>query len=43
MQSLNLFGILKANDGRILVGSFFGVYRYDGMTLTDFRSKEGQK
>lgn len=38
-----LCGILEANDGSILYGSFFGVYRYDGKTITDFKSKEGQK
>lgn len=42
-QSLNLFGILEANDGSIWFGSFDGVYRYDGNTITDFKSKEGQK
>lgn len=38
-----LCGILEANDGSILYGSFFGVYRYDGKTITDFKSKEGRK
>ena len=42
-QSLNLFGILEANDGSIWFGAFDGVYRYDGTTITDFKSKEGQK
>jgi len=36
-------GILEANDGSIWFGSPGGVYRYDGKTITDFRSKEGQK
>jgi ligand-binding sensor domain-containing protein len=34
------FGILEANDGSIWFGSFDGVYRYDGKTVTDFKSKE---
>jgi ligand-binding sensor domain-containing protein len=34
------FGILEANDGSIWFGAF-GVYRYDGKTITDFKSKEG--
>ena len=38
-----LCGILEANDGSIFYGSLFGVYRYDGKTITDFKSKEGQK
>ena len=42
-QSLNLFGILEVNDGSIWFGAFDGVHRYDGKTITDFRSKEGQK
>ncbi len=42
-QSLNLFGILEANDGSIWFGAFDGVYRYDGKTITDFKSKEGQQ
>ena len=42
-ESLNLFGIFEANDGNIWFGSFDGVYRYDGKTITDFKSKEGQK
>lgn len=37
-QSLNLFGILEANDGSIWFGSFDGVYRYDGKTITDFKN-----
>jgi ligand-binding sensor domain-containing protein len=36
-------GVLEANDGSIWFGSFYGVYRYDGKTITDFKSKEGQK
>jgi len=38
-------GILEANDGSIWfggLGSMSGVYRYDGKTITDFKSKEGQ-
>ena len=39
-ESLNLFGILEANDGSIWFGSFDGVYRYDGNTITDFKNKK---
>ncbi|RDB04972.1 histidine kinase [Runella aurantiaca] len=44
-QSLNLFGILEANDGSIWFGSFDGVYRYDsrravGHTITDFKNQK---
>jgi ligand-binding sensor domain-containing protein len=35
------FGMLWAEDGSIWIGS--DRYRYDGKTLTDFKSKEGQK
>ena len=42
MQSLNLFGILEANDGCIWFGAYDGVYRYDGNTITDFKNKEIQ-
>ena len=38
-----LCGILEANDGSVWFGSMKGVYRYDGKTITDFRSKEDQK
>ena len=38
-----LLGLLEANDGSIWFGSMNGVYRYDGKTITDFKSKEGQK
>ncbi len=38
-----LCGILEANDGSIWFGSMNGVYRYDGKTITDFKSKEGVK
>jgi ligand-binding sensor domain-containing protein len=38
-QSLNLFGILEANDGSIWFGAFDGVYRYDGNTITNFKGK----
>jgi len=40
------FGILEANDGSIWFGSLgpsSGVYRYDGKTITDFKSAAGQK
>jgi ligand-binding sensor domain-containing protein len=36
-------GILEANDGSIWFGSLYGVYRYDGKTITDFKSAAGQK
>lgn len=36
-------GLLEAGDGSIWFGSPGGVNRYDGKTITDFRSKEGQK
>jgi ligand-binding sensor domain-containing protein len=31
-----LLGLLEANDGSIWFGSYDGVYRYDGKTITDF-------
>jgi ligand-binding sensor domain-containing protein len=37
-----IFGILEASDGSIWFGSN-GVYRYDGNTITHFKSKESQK
>jgi ligand-binding sensor domain-containing protein len=43
-QSLNLFGILEANDTSIWFGAFDGVYRYDGNnTITDFKDKASQQ
>jgi ligand-binding sensor domain-containing protein len=38
-----LLGILEAKDGSIWFGAVDGVYRYDGKTITDFKSKEGKK
>lgn len=38
-QSLNLFGILEADDGSIWFGAFDGVHRYDGKTITDFKKQ----
>lgn len=41
-----LLGILEANDGSIWfggLGAMSGVYRYDGKTITDFKSKEDQR
>ena len=38
-----LCGILEANNGSIWFGSLKGVYRYDGKTITDFKSTDGQK
>ena len=35
--------ILEANDGGIWFGSINGVYRYDGKTVTDFKSEKGHK
>lgn len=39
-DSLNLFGVFEANDGNIWFGSFDGVYRYDGKTISDFKNKD---
>jgi ligand-binding sensor domain-containing protein len=36
-------GISEDDKGNIWFGAFDGVYRYDGKTITDFKSKEGQK
>jgi ligand-binding sensor domain-containing protein len=33
-----IFGILEDDKGNIWFGSFDGVYRYDGKTITDFKS-----
>jgi len=38
-----LLGLLEANDGSIWFGSYRGVYRYDGKTITDFKSAASQK
>jgi ligand-binding sensor domain-containing protein len=38
-----IFGILEARDRSIWFGSIDGVYRYDGKTITDFKSKAGQQ
>lgn len=38
-----IFGLLEDDKGNIWFGSMDGVYRYDGNTITDFKSKEGQK
>ena len=38
-----IFGILEAFDGSIWFGTFDGVHRYDGKTITDFKDKEVQK
>ena len=40
---MDFFGILEANDGSIWFGASDGVYRYDGNTFTDFKSKEVKK
>jgi hypothetical protein len=42
---MSFLGIVEANDGSIWIGSAGagggGVYRYDGKTFTDFKSKDG--
>ena len=38
-----IFGILEDDKGNIWFGSGDGVYRYDGKTIMDFKSKKGQK
>lgn len=38
-----IFGILEDDKGGIWFGAFDGVYRYDGKTITDFKTKEVQK
>jgi hypothetical protein len=43
---MEFLGILAANDGSIWFGSAgpqSGVNRYDGKTITHFKSKEGQQ
>ena len=42
-QSVMLLGILEDAKGNIWFGSGIGVYRYDGKTITDFKSAAGQK
>jgi len=37
------FGLLEANDGSIWFGSGNGVFRYDGKTITDFKSQHDPK
>jgi ligand-binding sensor domain-containing protein len=37
--SLNLFGMMEANDGIIWFGSYDGVYRFDGNSIGDFKKK----
>ena len=38
-----IFGILEAYDGSIWFGTLDGVYRFNGIIITDFKSKEDQK
>lgn len=38
-----IFGMLEDDKGNIWFGDFDGVHRYDGKTITDFKSKEGQE
>ncbi|MEO7992587.1 MAG: two-component regulator propeller domain-containing protein, partial [Chryseolinea sp.] len=43
---MEFLGILEANDGSIWYGAAgpeSGVHRYDGKTITHFKSKEGRK
>ena len=40
---MEFMGILEAKDGSIWFGGAGGVYRYDGKTITDFKSKEGEQ
>ncbi|WP_395044836.1 two-component regulator propeller domain-containing protein, partial [Flavobacterium sp.] len=42
-ESVMLLGILEDAKGNIWFGSGGGVYRYDGKTITDFKSKESQQ
>lgn len=42
-DEINIFGVLEDNDGNIWFGTMDGVHRYDGKTITDFKSKENQK
>ncbi len=42
-QSMNMFRIIEANDGSIWFGAVDGVYRYDGTSITDFKSKQSGK
>lgn len=42
-QAPMLLGILEDANGNIWFGSGGGVYRYDGKTITDFKSEEVQK
>jgi len=43
MSGPPFLGLLEANDGSIWFGSVGGVYRYDGKTITDFKSAAGQQ
>jgi ligand-binding sensor domain-containing protein len=40
---MGFLGLLEANDGSIWFGSGGGVHRYDGKTITDFKSKQGEQ
>lgn len=42
-RRMDFLGILEANDGSIWFGSGGGVHRYDGKTITDFKSEEGRQ
>jgi ligand-binding sensor domain-containing protein len=42
-ETMDFLGLLEASDGSIWFGSGGGAYRYDGKTLTDFKSKDDQK
>ncbi len=39
-KEISVFGILEDYDGNIWFGTMNGVYRYDGKTITDFKTKE---
>jgi ligand-binding sensor domain-containing protein len=39
LEGIVFFDILEANDGSIWFGSY-GVYRYDGKTITDFKNQK---
>src|SRR5690606_3192983 len=42
-QGPALLGLVEGADGSIWFGSMTGVYRYDGNTITDFKSNVVQK
>jgi ligand-binding sensor domain-containing protein len=42
-NKLMISGIVEDDKGNIWFGAFDGVYRYDGKTITDFKSAAGQQ